>query len=145
MAASSGEPPCVVFCGDMNADIRDTSVWEGTPHVAPGAESLTVPKINTGYAQESGVGVLRWGGIRLLDAFEAVHRGGAGVGTDAGGRCTSRNAERCEWIDMMWYSPQSLLLDSQSENLSPTEPMPNAEEPSDHMPITASFRLVPSL
>ena len=134
----------------MNCDVRDDAVWTGRPRVSPGAPPWSGSSagctaggaIETGYTRGEAGGELEWGGIRLLDAFEKVHQGGEVVGLE--GRCTSRNAMRCEWIDMMFYSPATLDLRATSENGTPPTPMPSRDEPSDHTPIAARFRLPPA-
>ena len=56
----------------------------------------------------------------------------------AGDRCTSRNADRCSWIDYMWVS-SGLSTAWLSANHTPQMPMPSQQEPSDHLPLMAGF------
>lgn len=53
---------------------------------------------------------------------------------------TSRNGERCEWIDYIWHS-SSLVPAWLSANYTPNTAMPNVDEPSDHLPLCAGFTL----
>jgi hypothetical protein len=59
--------------------------------------------------------------------------------------CTSFSSSRCSWIDLVWYSPAHLRLvhaTPPADLLTPSEPMPNARQPSDHMPLSAVFAFV---
>jgi hypothetical protein len=73
----------------------------------------------------------------LHEAFDEIHRWGQGVGP--GGACSSFSSKRCNWIDLMFYSADSLELKKVSRNETPPSPIPAKGHPSDHLPIAAMF------
>lgn len=141
--ASPGE--ALLLVGDFNTDAQDRHIFAGQLQNATG-QSL---EIATNFeAGEDGC-KLHWQakgahgetrGMCLREAFEPMHRWGAGVGpASEGGHCTSINGERVEWIDYMWYSEQALALRHRCDLSTPAQALPNAEQGSDHLPIAAVF------
>lgn len=78
--------------------------------------------------------------LLLTDSFADIHRWGDGVGE--GKSCTSRNAERIEWIDYMFHSQAYLRLVARSDCTTPPRMMPDDMNPSDHLPLHATFEFV---
>ena len=118
--------------GDFNTHPGDTDVLAGTPTPANESVTFTPPTFDTGFDRETKE--LVWPGAVLLDTFADVHRWGENENV-----ATSRNAVRCEWIDMMFYSKDTLQIGARSENPAPHEALPNRTEGSDHTPIWAYF------
>lgn len=141
---SSGE--ALLLVGDFNIDAQDRHIFSGQLQNATG-QSL---KIATGFEAGDDGCKLHWQAkgahgetcsMCLREAFEPVHRWGAGVGpASEGGHCTSINGERVEWIDYMWYSEQALALRHRSDLSTPAQVLPNAEQGSDHLSIAAVFK-----
>jgi len=115
----------VIFSGDFNIDITsDLSMLEGQ---IPGYQ-----KIPTGFQSRA----LHWGKFTLLETHANVHKWGENF---TGNVCTSYNVSRCSWIDMMWYSNHSLVVEQYSQNFTPKSQIPDKDNPSDHLPISAIF------
>eukprot|EP00927_Polykrikos_kofoidii_P080138 TRINITY_DN7700_c0_g4_i2.p1 TRINITY_DN7700_c0_g4~~TRINITY_DN7700_c0_g4_i2.p1 ORF type:complete len:555 (-),score=80.21 TRINITY_DN7700_c0_g4_i2:130-1659(-) len=149
-------PPAeaVVLAGDFNTNACNISEILGGN--LSGVTTGLPMKVDTGLAEEEGqkaggVGskALRWHGsqgqeICLREAFEHVHQWGGTVGSNAteGNHCTSRNAERAEWIDYIWYDAAILRPTAVSDTLAPASSMPNQHHGSDHMPVATEFEFI---
>jgi len=83
-------------------------------------------------------------GALLADAFAGRHGWRDPTPGDQK-HCTSRNSERCEWIDYVWYSPAQLELVDLSETRIPPNPIPDITEPSDHLPLGVRMKFKSSL
>jgi endonuclease/exonuclease/phosphatase family metal-dependent hydrolase len=133
----------VLFTGDFNISLSDLQ-QDNELHVLCGhlRSSDEKREVLTGFEmQQSGVpecGVLNWPAERpLREAFEDVHKWGRGVGPE--GVCSSFSTKRCNWIDFMFYSADSLELKAVSQNKTPPRHIPDSAHPSDHLPISAMF------
>jgi hypothetical protein len=135
----------VIFTGDFNISLAkqpeddELHVLRGHLQSPEKTLSLDVP---TGFEvqAESGCGLLHWPRERpLREAFEDVHKWGERVGNFAEGVCSSFSSKRCNWIDFMFYSADSLELKKVSLNKTPPHPLPAPDYPSDHLPISAMF------
>jgi len=133
----------VIFTGDFNISLVDNEsenelrVLLGRIPSVPSQENMPALEIPTGFVMEGGRAALQWQGAAMQEAFEDVHRWGAGVGP--GRVCSSYSNKRCNWIDFMFYTADSLELKAHSENRTPPTPIPAERFPSDHLPISASF------
>ena len=76
--------------------------------------------------------------LELRDAFEGIHRWGD---APAPGHCTSRNADRTEWIDYVFHTPATLTPTARSDTAAPDAAMPSETHPSDHLPLAVAFEL----
>lgn len=136
----------ILYSGDFNVDIRELKTMnKGITSIL---EPSKVRHFNIGLYEapcESGIDFgprlryhpnPRW---IMQEAFESVHLWGIDgrIGYDQ--YCTSYNSNRCEWIDMIWYTPQTLLLKSLSSMDTPLTPIPNNIHGSDHLPLCAEF------
>ena len=146
--------PPLLLTGDFNTQPGDRPVLEGKLTApAPsqpeadgscdGGNTASSLEIATGFVD----GALQWEGssgerLTLLDAFADVHQRGAGVGE--GRHCTSRNADRIEWIDYIWYSEHRLEPLRRTQMRTPPQRMPSVDHPSDHHPIGVRFRVLPA-
>ncbi|GAB5365780.1 hypothetical protein AAMO2058_001087700 [Amorphochlora amoebiformis] len=75
----------------------------------------------------------------LKEAFETIHK----WEKPKGRQCTSINADRAEWIDLMFYTPTTMTLEKPHIPIaSGSKTLPDYENPSDHIPLTATFRLL---
>ena len=135
----------VIFTGDFNISLAkqpeddELHVLRGRLQCPDKTLSLDVP---TGFEvqAESGCGLLHWPRERpLREAFEDVHKWGERVGNGAEGVCSSFSSKRCNWIDFMFYSADSLELKKVSLNKTPPHHLPAPHYPSDHLPISAMF------
>lgn len=148
-------PPgeAVVLAGDFNTNVGELRTLSAPIHAAdasPGEEPLQVDfglrDGDNGCADAAPPSRrLHWkaaGGEDMVlgEAFEPVHRWGAGVGPrEAGGHCTSRNASRMDWIDYIWYSERLLRPTALSDMRSPARQIPDHDHASDHLPLVAAF------
>eukprot|EP00440_Ansanella_granifera_P002392 gb/GFBE01002597.1/.p1 GENE.gb/GFBE01002597.1/~~gb/GFBE01002597.1/.p1 ORF type:complete len:444 (+),score=96.74 gb/GFBE01002597.1/:1-1332(+) len=122
----------VCVCGDFNINshgFAEEHIWQGA-----GLEE------STGYNRDdAGANRFLWkradgSSLRLRDAYDSMYGS-----TD----CSStRTGTRLETIDYIFFDEDLLTLveGSLAPLRCPDEPMPNATEPSDHIPICASFR-----
>jgi hypothetical protein len=83
----------------------------------------------------------------MREAFSNVHAWGISEREECSGSqyCTSYSSSRCEWIDLMWFSPSLIRLHEATPPhrlLAPDGHMPNAQHPSDHLPISAVFEFM---
>merc|ERR1711924_240705 len=127
--------------GDFNTNPGDLNVLAGTP--APADETVTSdpPTFDTGFDPDTKE--LSWSHLTLVDTFADMHQWGKNVGP--GKMATSCNADRCEWIDMMFHSKDTLQPVERSDQRAPSTPLPNREHGSDHTPIWARFNFNSSL
>jgi hypothetical protein len=151
---SSGEGvvDAIIYSGDFNLDIRQLDqLHRGIPSTL---DSTRLRYFQTGFTKESNDRESpptsgRSGGPylkyhpddkwNLCEAFESIHQWGVEGRVGYGQYCTSYNANRCEWIDMIWYSNQSLRLKNLSSMETPLTPIPNGVHASDHLPLCAEF------
>ena len=133
----------VIFTGDFNISLVDNesenelNVLLGRIRSVPLQEHVRALEAPTGFVIEEGRGLLDWQGASMREAFEDVHSWGAGVGP--GRVCSSYSSKRCNWIDFMFYTADSLELKAHSNNRTPPNPIPAEGFPSDHLPISALF------
>ena len=116
----------VVVCGDFNTPPDEAATWSGA--IAPGCE------FDTGFAD----GAFTWGGRVLRDAFEPAH-GWQGARTDV---CTSKNGDRTLWIDYLFHDA-ALVPSDRSDVSAPAAAIPDADHPSDHLPLACTFSFAP--
>lgn len=126
----------VLLTGDFNTDAKEAlEVYAGR---------FRSPDYGKTCAFETGFDVdgrkFRWDSHVLRDSFAGVHRWGKGVGE--GKHCTSRNANRIEWIDYVFHDDKHLLPVKLGECNTPSVLIPDKQNPSDHMPLTAKFRFI---
>lgn len=135
----------VIFAGDFNVNVRggeERFVLEGR---LAGLRSQDPPlEIDTGLVSGAPLKTLRWkvpeGFVQVRDVFGGDERVAVWSSrASAVERCTSHNAERDETIDFIWASDELLVLDK-SWPVCP-EASPNADEPSDHIPLVVTFLL----
>lgn len=127
----------VIFTGDFNISLSahkpDDELHVFLGKLQSGDEKCEVP---SGFNEE--FRVLDWPRESpMRDAFEDIHKWGEGVGH--GGTCSSFSSKRCNWIDFMFYTAETLQLKKTSENRTPPNPIPAQGYPSDHLPICALF------
>jgi len=117
----------VILCGDFNVNSRgflEEHIWEGTGYVR---DSDT--KANRFRWQRFGAAPLI-----LRDAFDSCY------GDEA---CSStRTGTRLETIDYIFFDEEAYTLLDSSKLQCPEQPMPNAEQPSDHIPVCATFQRI---
>jgi hypothetical protein len=138
----------IIYSGDFNLDLREfRKLYQGVqstldPSRFRSFQTGFIPHVNQ---QKEDVGFKpclqyhpdrRW---LLHEAFESTHCWGdhGRIGYDQ--YCTRFNHERCEWIDMIWYSSQSLKVKNLSSMKTPLTPIPNEAHGSDHLPLCAEF------
>ncbi len=144
-------PDAAIFTGDLNISLS-AQKQDDEFHILHGR--LQTPdgqcqrNIETGFVMQEetgsfvfadwlGEGVEVGKSRPMHEAFESIHRWGKGVGP--GGVCSSFSGKRCNWIDLMFYSADSLELKNVSRNETPPSPIPAQGYPSDHLPIAALF------
>ena len=128
----------LLLMGDFNTPPGDAAVFEGRPPAAA-AGLPPPPRLATGFSG----GAFGWADadgapLELRDAFEGIHRWGA---DPAPGHCTSRNADRTEWIDYVFHTPATLTPTARSDTAAPDAAMPSETHPSDHLPLAVAFEL----
>ena len=118
----------LILCGDFNTSCSRLDIFSGS---SAGIE--TNFNVNTKAFEW-------WEGESLVEAFESHHEWSD---DNLVHRCTSRNKNRTEWIDYMFYTPNSLRVIAKTDNYTPAHSIPDASEeyPSDHMPIGVLFEL----
>lgn len=136
----------IIYSGDFNLDVREfRKLYQG---VQSTLDPSRIRSFQTGFIPNENQEVVgfkpclqyhpdrRWS---LHEAFESTHCWGDNgrIGYDQ--YCTRYNHERCEWIDMIWYSSHSLKLKSLSSMRTPLTPIPNEIHGSDHLPLCAEF------
>ena len=127
----------VVLTGDFNTDAKEAlAVFAGK------FESLSHPgtscEFETGFDRSTKT--FKWGSHVLEDAFVQSHQWGNGVGE--GKHCTSRNANRIEWIDYIFHDGKQLYPMELTKCATPPALIPDEQHPSDHLPLTAKFRFL---
>ena len=128
----------MLLMGDFNTPPGDAAVFEGRPPAAA-AGLPPPPRLATGFSG----GAFGWADadgapLELRDAFEGIHRWGD---APAPGHCTSRNADRTEWIDYVFHTPATLTPTARSDTAAPDAAMPSETHPSDHLPLAVAFEL----
>ncbi|CAK9070582.1 unnamed protein product [Durusdinium trenchii] len=114
----------VIFCGDFNINCRNCAeehIFEGTGHQRD---------------EETQVGRLCWrklGGVALVlrDAYAEVNT--------LEDFSSTRTGIRLETVDYIFYEEEAFRLLERSELRCPAEAMPNAQEPSDHIPLMVTL------
>ena len=135
----------VLLLGDLNSDAGGDArtVFGGRIGSSVGDGGLDgngappFREVDTGFDAEAGA--FRWGPHLLSDTFAEVHRWGEDVGE--GKHCTTRNAERIEWVDYLFHG-QGLRPVCKSVNRTPMELIPDERNPSDHLPVWATFKFL---
>jgi mRNA deadenylase 3'-5' endonuclease subunit Ccr4 len=156
-SSSSSRPgaiDAIIYSGDFNLDIRQLDrLHDGIPSIITPPLNHPPPPMKhfqTGFTKDSlplSPGECtgpylkyhphpKW---NLFEAFESIHQWGVDGRVGYGQYCTSYNSERCEWIDMIWYTNQSLVLKNLSSMDTPLTPIPNEVHASDHLPLCAEF------
>lgn len=131
------EDDALVLAGDFNTDAKDAKqIFSGRIRDPEAGE---MREFETGFESESFV----WGPHKIQDAFANVHEWGEGVGANK--YCTSRNANRVEWIDYLFYDSNQLQILYLSDCLTPSNLIPDEKNPSDHVPLMAKFQFVTPL
>jgi endonuclease/exonuclease/phosphatase family metal-dependent hydrolase len=126
----------VVLAGDFNTDAKEAlGVFAGNFKSSDPEDGC---EFQTGFDAESKT--FRWGSRVLQDAFAETHQWGKSVG--AGKHCTSRNANRIEWIDYIFHDGMQLETLELTKCVTPPVLIPDEQNPSDHLPLTAQFRLL---
>jgi len=140
-----------ILAGDFNTEAKDTYVFEGQ---LKGQSSGRMLEVQTGMVTIPGEGEVQlsrrfqWQrqgaqNMELREAFESRHLWGSGVGpAEKGGVCTSMNAERTAWIDYIWYSHSLLRPVALSDVCAPSQPIPDRDHGSDHLPVMARFEFL---
>lgn len=148
----------IVFAGDFNTNARGSQPYStitlpgGALKTKPDAErnsekifmgEAAPTHVDTGYDIVGGVRMFRWnapearggGEIELADTYadDWNERRFGQVPV-----CTSHNAQRIETIDFIFAS-RNLQVWSKSVPTCPDKPIPNDDEPSDHMPIVVDL------
>ena len=118
----------LILCGDFNTSCSRLDIFSGS---SAGIE--TNFNVNTKAFEW-------WEDESLVEAFESHHEWSD---ENLAHRCTSKNKNRTEWIDYMFYTPNSLRVIAKTDNYTPAHSIPDASEdyPSDHMPIGVLFEL----
>ncbi len=138
-----GQPQPVVIAGDFNTQPTSMDIFQGSVQASKEAlaTGLAVPSklnLDTGFCDKDEDKYLDWvsnGG--LVEAFATKHRWD---GKHAKNWPTSISSKRSEHIDYIFYTPGLLSLKALAlRSISPRDKMPNAEEPSDHLPLGAIF------
>lgn len=155
-ASVDGAPPTVVFLGDLNTEPTERSVFAGVVPLSSNRADVDAPStrtLDTGLAANDDDDdadapplAFRWTDARgapcvLRNAFADEQRKGTG--------CTSRNADRCSWIDYVWYTAKdddddddgssSLSIEWLSDTTPPANRIPNETHGSDHLPVAVGF------
>jgi exonuclease III len=126
----------VILVGDFNTDTKNAkNIFSGK---IKAADSDEVCDFDTGFDSKSALFV--WDQHQLQDAFAALHKWGEGVGEDK--HCTSRNANRVEWIDYIFFDRIFLQPVGLSDCQTPSSSIPDETNPSDHIPLVAEFRFL---
>ncbi|CAJ1944451.1 unnamed protein product [Cylindrotheca closterium] len=126
----------VVLAGDFNTDAKEAlGVFAGKFKSSDSEEGC---EFQTGFDVKSKT--FRWGPHVLQDAFAETHQWGDGVGAET--HCTSRNANRIEWIDYIFHDGVQLETLELSKCVTPPALIPDEQNPSDHLPLNAKFRLL---
>lgn len=125
----------LVMVGDFNTNAKDAkTVFSGQIQALKNEKVL---EFKTGF--NASIESFEWDSHILKDAFAAFHRWGEGVGESE--YCTSRNSNRVEWIDYVFYDCNKLESLRLSDCHTPPNLIPDAQNPSDHLPLVAKFRL----
>lgn len=165
---SGGDDVNVLLLGDFNTDAKDAHYIfggkiqrrtenEGTPTPVINTkddkrkdecttDTKQIREVNTGFDTSENHFFLQLSGTTLKEAFADVHQWGRGVGSsdcsksdsNGGGCCTSRNAARIEWIDYVFHS-NGMKPVQRSDCTTPSNPIPDEEHPSDHLPLAVEF------
>ncbi|KAL3942189.1 MAG: hypothetical protein SGBAC_003568 [Bacillariaceae sp.] len=124
----------VVLTGDFNTDAKEAlGVFAGKFQ-----SSDSILEFQTGFDAQSKT--FSWGSQVLQDAFAQTHQWGEGVGE--GKHCTSRNANRIEWIDYIFHDAIGLEALESTKCVTPPTLIPDEQHPSDHLQLTVHFRLL---
>eukprot|EP00980_Cylindrotheca_fusiformis_P001633 scaffold368_cov125-Cylindrotheca_fusiformis.AAC.11 len=134
--SNAKEDDAVILVGDLNTDAKDAKyIFSGQLQAH---DSETNLEFHTGFHVHTES--FEWDTHFLKDAFADVHRWGDAVGEDK--YCTSRNANRVEWIDYMFYDSYQLENFYLSDCKTPSSLIPDTQDPSDHLPLVAKFRFM---
>jgi len=127
----------VVLTGDFNTDAKEAlEVFAASFRSSDSGEPPC--EFETGFDTDSKK--FRWDSHVLHDSFAGVHQWGKGVGEEK--HCTSRNANRIEWIDYIFHDDKQLEPVKLEECNTPSALIPDEQNPSDHLPLTAKFRFI---
>lgn len=118
----------LILCGDFNTSCSRLDIFSGSS-----AGIDTQFNVNTKAFEW-------WERDRLVEAFESHHKWSH---DNLARRCTSRNGNRTEWIDYVFYTPRSLRVIAKTDNYTPMNSIPDASDdyPSDHMPVGVLFEM----
>ena len=130
----------LIFVGDFNTDVKDANqIFSGKIPSSSLNNKEEILEFNTGF--DNGSGTFQWGSSnrhQLRDAFANQHQWGNNVSTSA--VCTSRNMNRVEWIDYIFYDSNKIQVTGTSDCSTPPNGIPDEIHPSDHLPLLAKFR-----
>jgi endonuclease/exonuclease/phosphatase family metal-dependent hydrolase len=128
----------VLVVGDFNIDAKMAPLLFSGSIKSSNSDTNTEKtlQLDTGFDNEK----FLWGPHALEDAFRNVHQWGDTVGE--GRFCTSRNAERIEWIDYLFFDSRKVRPNYVSLSKTPPCAIPDQEHPSDHLPLFATFEFV---
>ena len=128
----------VILLGDFNTDAQSAKeIFSGLiPSTNPNTKEVC--EFDTGFDVTKETFV--WGSHKLADSFSKVHKWGEGVGEKK--QCTSKNANRTEWIDYIFYDKERLETLFLSNCQSPLNIIPDEIHGSDHLPLLARFQFI---
>ena len=128
----------LILVGDFNTDSKSAKqIFSGKIPISD-EESKEVCDFNTGFDVDKETFI--WGSHQLKDSFAKVHKWGGGVGENK--HCTSRNANRMEWIDYVFFDQERLETVFLSDCQTPLNPIPDQVHPSDHLPLISRFQFI---
>ena len=133
---AADDDDAVLLVGDFNTNAAEAiEIFSG--RIQASDSETNVREFETGFNVKNKT--FQWGSHTLKDAFTNIHQWGLAVGEE--GYCTSRNANRIEWIDYIYYDCNKLDDPLHlSKCHTPGQMIPDKENPSDHLPLTATFR-----
>lgn len=119
MDALARIPDGIVWAGDFNINLRSQK------------EECILQRVSS-YGVVDGKRQFRSGDVLLEDAYGDINAGNTVA--------TSYTLTRNQMIDYIFYSPKHLEFVSRSDLHCPEIPMPNTDEPSDHIPLAVELQ-----
>ena len=152
----------ILVMGDFNMDVKAKNIFTGdlTSQISSKTISIETGLIGACHPEHQFPdlhwrispaypcpGPLNRRNFLMYETFSGVHQWGRSFKEEIGAvqHCTSYSSSRCEWIDLLWYSPCHLrpVHITHPAAFEPSSgPMPNSCHPSDHIPISAVFEFV---
>jgi len=132
----------VMLMGDFNTKPMQHNIFSGkiknengeSIHEKTSFKRLVDGNWSFDWRSEKGTGAL------LVDAFANNHGWSEPASRKNSNQFTSSNAVRREWIDYVFYSPTQLELIDLSKPNIPQNPIPDLNEPSDHIPLGVKMK-----